>query len=575
MRKFLFVLFLCAGVALIGCSTEDETPIFGNVYGTITDSKSGEPVRNAEVIISPGNKTTVSGSDGHFEFNNLEAGQYKIGVNANGYEYNSRQVTVVPGESVPCDIRLMAIVKDETLQFSTTSLDFSNYLTELSITITNNCDKETEWSVNVGNNNWLSASPMSGRISAGKSQAIIFSVDRDLVVEPKSTVINISAFGNTYPISISCSPKSTQGELIIEPSSVDFGENSSEETITIRNVGSASLNWSISSLPSLLDVSSDRGELAEGGSKVIKVQLDRKSMTEDLNTSFIISDGVQEKKVTVTASYQGGSGSGDNGSGDSGDDLGDMTIANDLAQYFNVSNVKCIGYKGTGIVTFSFVANGLKDTKIYFSYLKAFDSTGDTYSSYSYIGNVNVIKNTPVKVGYDTSSTQITGVSDDVKSFTTVTISCHPSGDYSDSYVTFTNVPIEWTSNDDSGVDGLEISNPYPQYMNFSNIECIGYKGSGVVHLSFTATNTTSSTIKVYFGNMTAYSADGDTYASSYVGNVSLPSNTPTKVKYNTTYTQLEDVDSDIKKFVTVRIYCSISSQEKYLTLTNVPIKWQ
>ena len=456
MRKFLFGLFLCVGVALIGCSTEDETPIFGNVYGTITDSKSGEPVRNAEVIISPGNKTTVSGSDGHFEFNNLEAGQYKIGVNANGYEYNSRQVAVVPGESVPCDIRLMAIVKDETLQFSTTSLDFSNYLTELSITITNNCDKETEWSVNVGNNNWLTASPMSGRISAGKSQAIIFSVDRDLVVEPKSTVINIAAFGNTYPISISCSPKSTQGELIIEPSSIDFGENSSEETITIRNVGSASLNWSISSLPSLLDVSSDRGELAEGGSKVIKVQLDRKSMTEDLNTSFIISDGVQEKKVNVTASYQGDNGSGDNGSGDSGDDLGDMTIANDLAQYFNVSNVKCIGYKGTGIVTFSFVANGLKDTKIYFSYLKAYDSTGDSYSSYSYLGNVNVIKNTPVKVGYDTSSTQITGVSDDVKSFTTVTISCHPSGNYSDSYVTFTNVPIEWTSNDDSGVDGLE-----------------------------------------------------------------------------------------------------------------------
>lgn len=566
-------MLLCATM-LLSCS-EEEVSVFGNIYGTITDSKSGEPVRNAEVIISPGNKTTVSGSDGHFEFNNLEAGQYKIGVNANGYEYNSRQVTVVPGEGVPCDIRIKAIEKEETLQISPTNLDFASYLTELSITITNNSDVETEWSVNVGNNNWLSASPGSGRISAGKSQAIIFSVDRDLVVEPKSTVINIAAFGNTYPISISCSPKSTQGELIIEPSSVDFGENSSEETITIRNVGSASLNWSISSLPSLLDVSSDRGELAEGGSKVIKVQLDRKSMTEDLNTSFIISDGVQEKKVNVTASYKGGNGSGDDDSGDDDEDLGDMTIANDLAQYFSVSNVKCVGYKGTGIVTFSFVANGLKDVKVYFSYLKAYDSTGDSYSSYSYIGNVNVIKNTPVKVGYDTSSTQITGVSDDVKSFTTVTISCHPSGDYSDSYVTFTNVPIEWTSNDDSGVDGLEISNPYPQYMNFSNIECVGNKGTGTVHISFTATNTTSSTIKVYFGNMTAYSADGDTYTSSYVGNVSLPSNTPTKVKYNTTSTQLEDVDSDIKKFVTVRIYCSISSQEKYLTLTNVPIKWQ
>ena len=142
-------------------------------------------------------------------------------------------------------------------------------------------------------------------------------------------------------------------------------------------------------------------------------------------------------------------------------------------------------------------------------------------------------------------------------------------------HITFNNVPIEWTSNDDSGVDGLEISNPYPQYLNFSNIECIGYKGSGIVNLSFTVTNTTSSDKKVYFGDMTAYSPEGDTYKTSYVGNVNLSPNTPTKVKYNSTYTQLEDVDDSVKKFVTVRIYCSISSQEKYLVLTNVPIKWQ
>ena len=74
-------MLLCA--RMVQCCSEEEVSVFGNIYGTITDSKSGEPVRNAEVIISPGNKTTVSGSDGHFEFNNLEAGQYKIGVNAN------------------------------------------------------------------------------------------------------------------------------------------------------------------------------------------------------------------------------------------------------------------------------------------------------------------------------------------------------------------------------------------------------------------------------------------------------------------------------------------------------------
>ena len=289
-----------ACVVLVGC-TSDEVSVYGDVYGTVIDSKSGTPVRNAEVILSPGNRTTVSGNDGHFEFVSLEAGQYKISVDADGYENNSRQVSIIPGQKVTCDIRLSKIVIDQTLKVTPTNLDFGTNQDELSVIITNEGDIETEWSVNLGNNNWLSVHPKAGRISAGKSQTIVFSVNRELVAEEKSAIVSIAAFGNSYPISVSCTPQKTQGELVVEPTTLDFGEESSEKTITLKNVGDASLNWNISNLEAPLSVSEQEGEIAVGGSKVIKVTLDRNKMSEDINTSFIVSDGIHDKQVVVVA----------------------------------------------------------------------------------------------------------------------------------------------------------------------------------------------------------------------------------------------------------------------------------
>lgn len=303
MKKLLFGAILIIAAFLVNCTSGgDEVSVFGDIYGTITDSKSGEPVRNAEVILSPGNKTTVSGSNGHFEFKTLEAGQYKVGVEADGYEYNSRQVTVVPGQNTVCDFRLTVIVVEQVLKVTPTTLDFGTSQNEMSVIITNEGPEETEWSVNLGNNNWLSANPKSGRIAAGKSQTIVFTVNRDLVAEDKSAVVNIAAFGNTYPISVSCTPKKTKGELSVEPTSLNFGEDSSELEIKIKNAGDGDLNWTISGITAdCLSVSEASGKIASGGNKVVKVNLDRDKLEKDLTTTFTVSDGNKDVSVAVAA----------------------------------------------------------------------------------------------------------------------------------------------------------------------------------------------------------------------------------------------------------------------------------
>ncbi len=99
----LLLLSLVCGLA---ACTEEEPDLFGNVHGYVSDEETGEPIRTASVTINPGGKKTVTGSDGRFEYQNLEAGQYTLQIAKDGYQTNVGNVTVVPGQTAQCDILL-------------------------------------------------------------------------------------------------------------------------------------------------------------------------------------------------------------------------------------------------------------------------------------------------------------------------------------------------------------------------------------------------------------------------------------------------------------------------------------
>jgi hypothetical protein len=302
MRKFLLGFFVMAAAVLAGCATNDEAPIFGDVYGIVSDLKSGEPIRNAEVILSPGNRTTVSGSDGHFEFTALEAGQYKISVEANDYENNYRQVTVIPGSRVSCDIHLTPVQAEDIFKISPTNLNFGSTQTQMSVSFTNESTRATDWSLNLGNNSWLSATPTSGNIASGKTQSIVFSVDRSKMSEDKSAIVSISALGNTYTISVQCAAhKGETSYMEIEPLNLDFGSTSTEEIIRIKNTGVSAFDWVISGISNnCLSVSESSGTIQPSNGKVVTVNVDRSKVSKDISASFKVSDGIAEQTVNVT-----------------------------------------------------------------------------------------------------------------------------------------------------------------------------------------------------------------------------------------------------------------------------------
>ena len=300
MKRLSYLLLLLCMLLVQACQPEVVLP--GGIYGTALDKITGEPIRNAEVRLSPGSKTTIVGSNGTFEFINLDAGQYTVGIEAAGYEYNSKTVTVVSGENTTCDFHLEKVIIDQVVDITPSSLNFGTTQNQLSITITNKGAEETSWSLDLGSCQWLSANPISGQIGAGKTQAIIFSVDRSLLQKDETAVVTLSAFGNSYPINVSCAIVQNKGVMNVSPTVLSFGEDTNEMSFTIKNLGNANLNWYTQGLSaSCLSLSENNGTLASGASKVIRVSLNRNLLTGDLSTSFIVSDGSTEQEIQVSA----------------------------------------------------------------------------------------------------------------------------------------------------------------------------------------------------------------------------------------------------------------------------------
>lgn len=302
-KRTVWGFVCCLALTFLVACTEEPVETTGSIYGIVNDANDGEPVSMAHVSLNPGGKATNTGSDGRYEFLNMEPGQYTIQITKAGYTTNTKQITVVAGKEASGDMLLTPEQQEADIRIDPTSLNFGTTQDELVVTLTNQGNVATDWSLELGENPWLSASLLSGNIEAGKTQSIIFSVDRDKLSETKNVKISLSAFGNSYTLSVSCAPVNARSEMSVTPTELDFGEGETEKTVTIRNTGNAVLNWSISGITeSCLSVSAEEGSVEAEGSKVIKVMLDRSKLSADLNTSFLISDGIKEQTVTVKSS---------------------------------------------------------------------------------------------------------------------------------------------------------------------------------------------------------------------------------------------------------------------------------
>ncbi|MBR4311773.1 MAG: carboxypeptidase regulatory-like domain-containing protein [Bacteroidaceae bacterium] len=212
MKKIFYVFPLLAALFFTGCEVELPN-LMGGIYGIVSDSQTGEPISNAQVMLSPGNRTTVTGYDGHFEFKDLEPMQYKLQVSANGYNTNSKQITVMAGYQVSGDMILTTTEKESSAQLSNDNFNFGSTITEQVLTIKNTGNNGTiSWEITGVDVAWLKVSPLSGTIAEGKEVAVKLVVDHNkLATDEASTTFMVNAAEGSQSVRVSINKPTVTG----------------------------------------------------------------------------------------------------------------------------------------------------------------------------------------------------------------------------------------------------------------------------------------------------------------------------------------------------------------------------
>ena len=141
MKHFIFIVLLC----LISCSKQvsDNIENIGGICGVVTDFATGEPIKNANVQLRPSGETTLTGTEGYYEFKNINEGNYSITVSKLEYTdlIDDFVITVVPNKIIRRDVQIkkeptvLHIIDNEGKELSV--LDFGDEVTSKQFVIFN------------------------------------------------------------------------------------------------------------------------------------------------------------------------------------------------------------------------------------------------------------------------------------------------------------------------------------------------------------------------------------------------------------------------------------------------------
>lgn len=187
---FFVVMLLVCGIYQ-ACAPE-ELP--GSIYGTVVDKATGEPIKSAGVELSPSGLKTVTGSEGQFEFTELDPGKYTLLITKTGYmDGVSHTIEVKPGQQAKGDVQIeklppaLKVVDDNRQEIST--LDFGSAIDDVarSFSLFNDGTESLEWQITV-TADWIkSVSKIEGVLSAGATQSLIVTIDRTKLKSGENT----------------------------------------------------------------------------------------------------------------------------------------------------------------------------------------------------------------------------------------------------------------------------------------------------------------------------------------------------------------------------------------------------
>lgn len=181
---------------------EDTSTKQGSIYGTVVDFSTGEPIHNANIQLRPSGETTLTGSDGMYEFIDIPEGNYSISVSKAEYtdlidDYiiklkgGQRMRRDLMIEKIPTYIRITDMVGQDI-----TGLDFgSNPSTNmLSFSIYNNGIVSIDCDIHYSCKWIVSVSEIPNTLRPGQNVMVTVQIDRSkLDAGNNTTMLYISS----------------------------------------------------------------------------------------------------------------------------------------------------------------------------------------------------------------------------------------------------------------------------------------------------------------------------------------------------------------------------------------------
>lgn len=191
--------------------TQDAEETTGDIYGTVTDFATGDPIGNANVKLKPTGETTLTGSDGTYEFRDLKPDNYSLQLSKAGYNDldDDYVITVEAGKKTKRDVQMSKQVASlkitDMAGNSITELDFGmeESITTKSFNIFNNGSLNITCEITYSCAWITSVSNITNPITPGQTVTVTVAIDRSrLASGANSTILHVVSNNGSNEITV-------------------------------------------------------------------------------------------------------------------------------------------------------------------------------------------------------------------------------------------------------------------------------------------------------------------------------------------------------------------------------------